>query len=409
MRTLREYINIVTEKVNVGEIEQIKQVIANKIKQLPDDDVTKKALAEIEDLLKNVNAGGKAGIINGKLQAIDDPTVRAAQKELARYILSIDMTPEQRDQLFELWQSDKLVKHDVLLKKGQKTIADVITNYNSNPAIKELVDDVMSIAALGQGKGEFGLSVLSRQINKPEKGDLVIKGIPIEVKTTDGGAGRFTDQEVRPGEGFEMAARNLNAFFKTQGINLPKSGVSMTQAVQMAQNLPAKERPAYIKLVREVIGRIFSGMDVEPIINSIESGNLNNALKEYSEASFNYYMSKKNDEGVLYISLAHTPTLMVMFKDARDLAATGMRFHSKTIYITSINDVRLPYPQMEIVPTKAGVEFTGPKGGVDVPAKAPADPVAAPGVATGKRTSIRPPGTEEPAPRRNISAPRQRR
>jgi hypothetical protein len=100
---------------------------------------------------------------------------------------------------------------------------------------------------------------------------------------------------------------------------------------------------------------------------------------------------------------------MVMFKDARDLAATGMRFHSKTIYITSINDVRLPYPQMEIVPTKAGVEFTGPKGGVEVPAKAPAEPVAAPGVATGKRTSIRPPGTEEPAPRRNISAPRQRR
>lgn len=409
MRPLREYIDIVTEKVNTAELERIKQVIAAKIKQLPDDDVTKKALAEIEDLLRNVNAGGKAGIINGRLQAIDDPTVRAAQKELARYILSIDMTPAQRDELFDLWKADQLVNHAALLKKGQKTIADVIPKYNSNPAIKEFVDDIMSIAALGQGKGEFGLSVLSRQINKPEKGDLVIKGIPIEVKTTDGGAGRFTDQEVRPGEGFEMAARNLNAFFKTKGINLPKSGVSMTQAVQMVQNLAPKERANYLKLVREVIARIFSGMDVEPIINSIESGNLNNALKEYSEASFNYYMSKKNDEGVLYISLAHTPTLMVMFKDARDLAATGMRFHSKTIYITSINDVRLPYPQMEIVPTKAGVEFTGPKGGVDIPASEPAAPIAAPSTVTGKRTSIRPPGTEEPTTRRNISPPRKRR
>ena len=206
MRPLREYIDIVTEKVNTAELERIKQVIAAKIKQLPDDDVTKKALAEIEDLLRNVNAGGKAGIINGKLQSIDDPTVRAAQKELARYILSIDMTPAQRDELFDLWKADRLVDHNALLKKGQKTIADVIPKYNSNPAIKEFVDDIMSIAALGQGKGEFGLSVLSRQINKPEKGDLIIKGIPIEVKTTDGGAGRFTDQEVRPGVGFEMAA-----------------------------------------------------------------------------------------------------------------------------------------------------------------------------------------------------------
>ena len=64
---------------------------------------------------------------------------------------------------------------------------------------------------------------------------------------------------------------------------------------------------------------------------------------------------------------------------------------------------------MEIVPTKAGVEFTGPKGGVDIPASEPAAPIAAPSTVTGKRTSIRPPGAEEPTARRNISPPRKRR
>ena len=200
---------------NVDEIEAFKKIIAGKIKQLPDDNATAKALREIEDLLKHVHAGGKMGIINGELASINDPTVDAAQKELARYILSIDMTPADRDQLFTLWRSNKLVKIDQLLGHGKKNFSEIITDYNKNPAIRELSNELMRISALGQGKGEFGLSVMSKSINKQEgKGDLNISGRAIEVKTTDGGAGRFTDQEVRPGAGFDQAARKLNAFIK---------------------------------------------------------------------------------------------------------------------------------------------------------------------------------------------------
>ena len=56
---------------NVNELTAFKQALADKIKQLPDDDATAKALREIEDLLKHVNAGGKAGIINGECGAKD--------------------------------------------------------------------------------------------------------------------------------------------------------------------------------------------------------------------------------------------------------------------------------------------------------------------------------------------------
>ena len=105
------------------ELDAFKDVITARIKELPDDDVTAKALREIEDLLKNVNAGGKMGIINGKLAAIHDPTVDAAQKELARYILSMDMTPADRDQLFDLWSKNNLVKTKVLLSPGKKNFS----------------------------------------------------------------------------------------------------------------------------------------------------------------------------------------------------------------------------------------------------------------------------------------------
>ena len=359
---------------NVEEIEAFKKIIAGKIKQLPDDDVTAKALREIEDLLKHVHAGGKMGIINGELASINDPTVDAAQKELARYILSIDMTPAERDQLFTLWRGNKLVKIDQLLGQGKKDFSEIITDYKKNPAIRELSNDLMRISALGQGKGEFGLSVMSKSINKQEgKGDLNISGRAIEVKTTDGGAGRFTDQEVRPGAGFDQAARKLNEFIKQYQPTLAKSGANLDGLIGFYQVLAGnpdlkKDANALITMIREVIQQIFEGQDISKIIKAIETGDVNGAKQEYAKANFNYYMSKKKDEGVLYISLVKDPIMSVFFKDADELADSGLRLHAGTTYITSTADVRLPYPQIEIVDTTGGGGVAGTGGpGVAAP------------------------------------------
>lgn len=164
---MRKFIDLITPLFetalpNTDELEAMKSVIAGKIKDLPDDSVTARALREIEELLTHVNAGGRVGMINGELARINDPTVTAAQKMLARYIVSMDVTPAQRDELFSLWREDKLVNRDKLLSKGSNNFSDIIASYSTNPAISELVNDVMRIQALGQGKGEFGLSVLSK-------------------------------------------------------------------------------------------------------------------------------------------------------------------------------------------------------------------------------------------------------
>jgi hypothetical protein len=353
---------------NIEELEAFKSVIAGKIKQLPDDDATAKALREIEDLLKHVHAGGKMGIINGELASINDPTVSAAQKELARYILSIDMSPADRDQLFTLWRNNKLVKIDALLGHGKKNFSEIITDYNKNPAIRELSNELMRIAALGQGKGEFGLSVMSKSINKQEgKGDLNISGRAIEVKTTDGGAGRFTDQEVRPGAGFDQAARTLNAFIKQYQPDLAKSGANLDGLVNFYEVLATnpnlkKDASDLLSMIRNVIQHIFEGEDISNIVKAIENKDVNAVKQEYAKANFNYNMSKKKDEGVLYISLVKDPIMTVFFKDADELADSGLRFHAGTTYITSTSDVRLPYPQIEIVDTTAGGSKAGSVG-----------------------------------------------
>jgi hypothetical protein len=346
---LRELFTI-REAPEDEQIDALKSVIASKIKSLPEDDATIKALREIEDLLQYVNAGGRMGIINGELQAINDPDVMAAQKMLARYILSLDMTPAQRNQLFTLWKTDRLVNRKNLLNPGIKAeFGNIIAGYNDNPAIKELVDDLMKVSALGQGKGEFGLSVLSKSISKPEgKGDLVIDGRQIEVKTTDGGAGRFTDQEVRPGAGFEQAANDLNAHIKGMGIKVPGSGINLKGLVELYATTQDKQ---LLAKASKTIGLIFDGENVNPIINAIKAGDFGAAAQAYAKTSFNYYFDKKADEGVLYISLEKNPIMTVYFRNADELAKSQLRLHAGTIYVTSVKDVRLPYPQMKIIGT----------------------------------------------------------
>jgi hypothetical protein len=407
---MRELINIILlqedavqllQNTNAQELEAFKQAIAGRIKELPPDDATIKALREIEDLLKHVHAGGKVGIINGQLQQLKDPTVTAAQKELARYILSLDFSPEERQELFTLWGADEIVNRAKLLSPGKHNFSEIINGYDK-PKIREFVDDMMRIAALGQGKGEFGLSVLSKNINKPPgKGDLVIDGKKIEAKTTDGGAGRFTDQEVRPGEGFEAAARKLNQYVQQLGYNMPKSGLSMANTVKVGQEMEKKFQANYFKLVEIVITLIFnSKQNVTPIMQAIKSGNTNTALQEYAKANFNYYMSMKDDEGVLYINLAKDPITTVFFRNADELAKSGLRLHAGTIYITSISDVRLPYPQMEIVDTSGGAGAVAPANISKAASKAAKVALAQPTAAAA---------TTAPAKRTTAGTPRARR
>jgi hypothetical protein len=278
------------------------------------------------------------------------------------------MEPAQRDELFTLWRNDQLIKHKVLLDQGKKhNFADIVTSYGTNPAIKEITNDLMRVAALGQGKGEFGLNVMSKQISKPEKGDLMVGKVKVECKTTDGGAGRFTDQEVRPGNGFEAAATALNKFVKDKlgnEITMPASGLSIKQAIAIKEYFEAaemkKEYDSFFKQLENIITLIFGGSgtanptSVNDIIDGIFQSDLGAALQSYAQASFNYYMSKKDDDGVLYINLTTDPVSTIWFKNAEELTASSVRLHAGTAYLTSTKDVRLPYPQMEIVDTTFG-------------------------------------------------------
>jgi len=387
---------LLEEPADPAEIKQMKTNLLGQLRDLPNDDKTRKALIEIEEVLEGINAGGRMALIKNQLQQIKDPAVMAFQQDLAMFIITLDADPAERKKMLDYWKAGTLVNIDALLSKKKHTFGDVFQDYDTNNAIKQLVDRVMTIAALGQGKGEFGLNVLSKYVAKPaeekaevggeeggeensedseKKGDLLIffdgEWKKIECKTTHGGSARFGDQQVTPHMAtFAPAAASLNEFVNSNmalyrrisGKNtLPTAGLALSYAVELGQLLPPAKKTKFFDLVNDCVKAIFFGprmkKDVAKIVGAIQAGNTNEALDSWGQANFTYYLSQKDDFGVLNTNLNSKDFIFYNTKD--DLRKQGLRFHLATPYLSSSKDPnRTVYPQIEIMPSTFGGEAT---------------------------------------------------
>jgi len=382
--------------ISADHLSGMKDLIARRIKSLPDDEDTQRALQEIEDMLQHLGKGGRIGAIGKQIDDVKDNAVKDARKILARLVMSIieetQATAAQRTEFFEIWQSDKIVDIEALLSHERIDFAGAFNGYSTNPIMTDFVDEVMNISELGMGRGEFGLNVLSKSISiagkaskSPEdgadaggskKGDLQIKlngkVYQVELKTESGGAARFGDQEVRPAEGFGAAAVSLNNYVKkhkmynTLSRKLSGSGMNLNQAIEFHQMIATADKSKFMGLVRNCLTLIFGNIkggrkdhlmrlkrNVNEILSAIEVGDAGAAAQAYSQASFNFYMSRKHDDGVLYTNLNNKT--FVFYDDAAQLLDQGLRFHASTPYISATKDpVRAVYPQISVQTTTFG-------------------------------------------------------
>lgn len=336
------------------EIASLQKALINKIQQLPADDSTLKALKEIEDLLDTVGAGGRMGMVNNQLEEIGDEDVTKARKLLAKYVLSIDATPEEKKDMMSAWKADKLIDINSLMSPVYHKITDVVIGYDKNPAIKQLTDDLVEIAALGQGKGEFMLSVMSKRVMKKQKGDLVIDGKNIELKTSDGGAGRFYDQEVRPNTNWPTLSENYLNTYKDEinaaGLKVPGTGMRIDMISKVANVMPSEKVEQHKKDVIEIFSAIFPTQDVKSAAEAAIAGNDGEAKQRFARLSLDNYLSIKDDDAVLMIDLNTKPISLAIFSSAADLYGAGLRLHAGTIYPIA-TDARYAYPQVKIAKT----------------------------------------------------------
>jgi len=380
---------LLEEPADPAEIKQMKSNLLGQLRDLPDDEKTRKALIEIEEVLEGINAGGRMALIKNQLQQIKDPAVMAFQQDLAMYVFTLDADPSERKKLLDYWKAGTIVDIDKLLSKNQHSFEEIFKDYSTNNAIKQLVDRVMTVSALGQGKGEFGLNVLSKYIAKPaeekakisdeenesddseKKGDLLIffnsDWRKIECKTTHGGSARFGDQQVTPNMAtFAPAAAALNQFVTSNMAlfrrvsgkdRFPTAGLALSYAIEMYKLFTPDKKTKFSKLVEDCVQAIFHGPRMKKFVAGImaafQTGNINEAKEIWGQANFTYYLSQKDDFGVLNTNL--NSKNFVFYNTTGDLKKQGLRFNLDTPYLSSSKDPnRTVYPQVEIVPTTFG-------------------------------------------------------
>jgi len=384
----------------------LKLAIVHKIKELEPDEQTQHALDEINDVLSTVKLGGRRKSALTDLGSWSDADVVAAKELLAKYIVSLDAPVEYKKSMLTQWKDGGLINVDLLLK-GTHTIDQIVRGYSNNPAIKELTDDLLQVASIGKGKGEFMLKVLSPRIKNPSgnKGDIEIVNFgTVEVKTTDGGAGRFTDRQVKPGTGYQNAVNDFIKTFKPYADDQPaeptsaptqpttpvapqpviapqpevpeqpvptveakskasavpkipkglitKSGINLDGLITLYGKLTPDMQAVYKAKLTEVLDQIFIKVPeyAGAVVTAITSGNSGKAKQLYGVGVLNNYMAHKTDSGILYIDLTINPATFTFFVDNASLNAGGLRLHVGTAYPIA-NDGQYAYPQTSIVKT----------------------------------------------------------
>ena len=334
----------------------LRQEILDKLEALPQTKDARRTLEKVRELLQATDATDNLKAYADRITDLgaQDNDVAGAVEQLTKLIGAVVQMTSVKDKnlFFKLWEGDRLVKVDKLMKGGEvMNLSELFSYYGRSKAVTYVVNSLSKDAGYGLGKGEFLLAVLSRRIQKaPGKGDLLIDGKSIEVKATDGGSPRFADQEVRVAQGYEQTRDQLLDLYKEEIAQIGgrgKTGLNLDKWVQVGQQTTV-DKPTFAKNTQALLSKIFPEMDNTALANAIAAGQLGKAKSLYANSSFTRYMNIKQDEAVLYINLSKKDPTYVMFRTVEDLANMGLRLHADTIYILGMSGNRDVYPQMSV-------------------------------------------------------------
>ena len=345
-----------------------KDDLISKLENLPDDENTNKLVNYVEQLIDDMGVGGRIQSLSKELDGIPDQDVKKAIRQIAKIVASVEMSPSERAQLFVDWKADKLVNVDALLNTETVTMSDIYKGYGAKGEshITELVDDLNQVVQYGIGPGEFALSVLSQRISgmgastgeDGGKGDLIIDGQPIELKTTRKNAARFNDREVTISNDYKTLVTQFFTKYKDKIAELEKSGTK----VKVGSGMQQAHVAAFLQAVPEaqdevanIISNIFTNLPPMggKIAQLLKSQDINGAMQLIAQTNVSNYLAKKRQSGtvagILFIDLKKETFNFI--KDVADLQGSGLRLHAKTNYLITTNEN--PFANTSIVQSKS--------------------------------------------------------
>ena len=294
------------------------------------------------------------------LENVEDATVDATIKKIAKIIASIEMTPLERAQLFAMWNKDTLVDISSLTTAGTYSFKNIFTGYDTEVYMTELVDDLSDVSGYGIGAGEFLFAVLSKRISgiggTAGVGDLIVDGKNVEVKTKTAKNARFVDYHVKPDDTWQTKTKQFYKDFADLDIvaNSPATGINsgglmacLTDPKLIQEPLRAQQFLKQIKGLFNSHMPTLSGSQLTELVNLLNSSNEQQFKKMYGAYNMLNYMNVKNAKGDLDgIMFVDKPTKMVCYvKTVEDILARDLAVG--TIYPVT-KEKSYPYPQIGI-------------------------------------------------------------
>ena len=349
-----EFLIEAEQDTHLTSLEALKHTLSTRINQLPDTEENLKLLKEIEDILGDSGMFGRKGNIEGALKSIGDADLSKYINLMARFILGIPASGDERNRFLADLKTDTLINRQVLLTPGKKhSIEEVIPSVADNNFVREIVDALMAVDAYGVGKGEIALSVLSKGITKAGKGDLQIDSTMVELKAVAGGGGRFSDREIKPSSGYDATVKEFTEQFAQEiaQVGSSKTGINLEKLIQIGQLTDPKKKMLYNRLVKKLVYEIFpsgegkTGSRRDNVWRNIVAGELKYANDTYRLASFSYYFEAKKIGGVLMIDLTSGSPMFVYLTGQTNMNEADMWLKGKTAYpVTTLH--QNVYPQL---------------------------------------------------------------
>lgn len=358
-----EFTRLITEDERKEDVLSLKQELVDKINSLPDDEKTAKLIDEIEAMLGDIKVGGRLEAVVSRLQTIEDTDLKKEINKIAKIVATINMGAKRREKLFADWGAGKLVNVDSLTKVGTHTFSQVFPGYGTDDVMTELVNDLMKISGYGIGEGEVCLSALSTSIvgqgATVGKGDLIIDGKNVEVKTRGSNPARMKDREVTISPSYAKDAKTFMSKYavtikelqdKDPNFTPSASGLNLGQLSTLLQFANNQEMNLDVEnILKELFPAInFHGKIVQNMIS-----NPSMALQLYAVANVENYLQIKRSggslDGILFID--RKKANFDYIQSSSQLKGTGRRLHQSSAYPIAIKDpAQDPYPQILVQP-----------------------------------------------------------
>ena len=338
-----------------------KDEVIQKIEDLPDDDSqTDRIVQYIDGLLDDMGVGGRLKSIMSNLDDIDDAEVKRNQLKIAKMIASLEMTNLERAQLLAKWKKDEIVDTKKLLSGGKYDFSEVFIGYGKEDYITEFIDDLSDVIGQGIGAGEFLLATLSSKItgigSGKGKGDLLIDGNHIELKTKTAKDARFKDYHVQPDatwsgkvEGFKLDFADIE-----EVANMPATGLNSAMHIKMLQNPkltsdPARKKKA-LRSTAGIIQATNTALDkkrINHLLKLLQAGNDAEFRQVYGKYNIVNYLNIKRSEGDLEGIIFMDKQTKTINYVRTEQEVQDLSLNVNTVYLVSKNNI-YPYPQIGV-------------------------------------------------------------